>query len=169
MSVYFVPSYANRPTSFANLGGPYQGYSPIQTINAFNNSGDVLTRRVVSKSWNGQYARGTVNNRNRVITPFRAVNNLGDFLGRQNYVCGGSNQVNANKPGWKGHIGSIISQCDGTGIQASVCNTRFVPDSSDYTKFKKQRAMNQNYNELKYGGDQSHAEYVAALGAARGL
>jgi len=169
MSVYFVPSYTNRPTATTNLGGPYQGYSPVQTINNFNNSGDVLTRKVLSKSWNGQYARGTINGRNRVITPFRAVNNLGDFLGRQYYVCGGPNQVNANKPGWKGHIGSIISQCDGTGIASSVCNTRFVPDSSDYTKYKRQRAMNVNYNDMKRGGDQSNAEYAAAKGAARGL
>jgi hypothetical protein len=35
---YFVPSFANRPTSSAVLGGPYNGYSPVQTINAFNNS-----------------------------------------------------------------------------------------------------------------------------------
>jgi hypothetical protein len=168
MSVYTVPSYSNRPTSFSNLGGPYQGYSPMQTINSFNNSDQVMARKILTKSWNGQYANGVVNGKNRVITPFRAVNNLGDFLGRQNYVCGGSNQVSANKPGWKGHIGSIISQCDGTGVQASVCNTRFVPDSSDYTTYKKQRALNQNYNELKQGGDLYHGSYDARMAAFYG-
>lgn len=157
---YFVPSYSNRPTNSNVLGGPYNGYSPIQTINAFNNSDQVMARKVLTKSWNGPYSTGTVNQRKRVITPFRAVNNLGDFLGRQNYVCGGPSQVNANKPGWKGHIGSIISQCDGTNIPSSTCNVKFVPDSSDYIKFKKLSALNKNYNDMKQGGDQSHASYV---------
>ena len=75
-------------------------------------------------------------------------------------MCGGSNQVNASKPGWKGHIGSIISQCDGTGIPSSTCNVKFVPDSSDYIKFKKLRALNKNYNDMKQGGDQSNASYT---------
>jgi hypothetical protein len=169
MSVYTQPSFANRPTSSVNLGGPFQGYSPQQTINSFNNSDNVVARKVLVKSWNTPYATGKVNNKNRVITPFRAVNNLGDFLGRQNYVCGGPNQVNANKPGWKGRIGSIVSQCDGTGIPSSTCNVRFVPDSSDYIKFKKYRALNQNYNELKYGGDNSNASYTSIMAVHRGL
>ena len=169
MSVYTQPSFANRPTSSAKLGGPYNGYSPQQTINCFNNSDNVVARKVLVKSWNTPYATGTVNNKNRVVTPFRAVNNLGDFLGRQNYVCGGPNQVNANKPGWKGHIGSIISQCDGTGIPSSTCNVRFVPDSSDYIKYKKYRALNQNYNDLKHGGDNSNASYTSIMAVHRGL
>ena len=37
MSVYVVPSYTNRPTSSTNLGGPFQGYSPMQTLNNFKN------------------------------------------------------------------------------------------------------------------------------------
>ena len=139
-------------TTDTNLGGPFQGYSAKQTITSFKDSDQTLARRVIRSSWNNQYALGKVNDNNRVITPFRAVNNLGDFLGRQNYVCGGSNQVNASKPGWKGHIGSIISRCDTTGVPASVCNPKFVADSSDYIKFKKQSALAKNYNDLGYGG-----------------
>jgi hypothetical protein len=161
--VYTQPNYAGRPTSSAKLGGPYNGFSPIQTINAFNNSDNVMARKVLVKSWNTPYATGNVNGRNRVITPFRAVNNLGDFLSRENYVCGGPNQVNANKPGWKGHIGSIMSQCDGTNIPSSTCNVRFVPDSSDYTTYKKQRAMNHNYNDLKQGGDEHKSAQVSYM------
>ena len=161
--VYTQPSYAGRPTSFKVLGGPYNGYSTVQTINAYNNSSDVMTRKVLRKSWNTPYATGVINGKKRVATPFRAINNLGDFLDRQNYVCGGSNQVNANKHGWKGHIGSIVSQCDGTGVPASVCNPRFVPDSSDYTTYKKQRAMNRNYNDLKQGGDENKSEQTSFM------
>ena len=154
-------------TSNQNPTKSYPGVSPKQTSVMFNNSSDIMTRKILRKSWNGSYATGTVNGKNRIITPFRAVNNLGDYLSRQNYVCGGSNQVNADRPGWKSRIGSIISTCDGTGIPASVCNTRFVPDSSDYTKYKRQRAVSRNYNDYKYGGDQSNASQVAFYGIHR--
>ena len=137
------------PQNMANLGGPFRGFSAKQTVTNYKDSEQTMARRVLRNSWNTPYATGTVNEHNRIVTPFRAVNNLGDFLGRQNYVCGGSNQVNASKPGWKGHIGSIISLCDNTGVAASVCNTKFVPDSSDYIRYKKQSAMNQNYNDQK--------------------
>jgi hypothetical protein len=148
-------------------GAPYNGYSPKQTITNYKSSEQIMARKVLRDSWNGRYASGIVNGKSRVVTPFRAVNNLGDFLGRQNYVCGGSNQVSASKPGWKGHIGSILSRCDNSGVEASVCNGRFVPDSSDYTTFKKQRALNHNYNDLGFGGDKSNGSYVALMAVRR--
>lgn len=132
------------------LGGPYNGYSGKQTVTNFKDSEQTTTRSVLRNAWNTPYATGVVNGHKRVITPFRAVNNLGDFLARQNYVCGGPNQVNASKPGMKSRIGSIISNCDGTGVPASNCNPRFVSDSSDYVRFKKQQAMNRNYNDSKH-------------------
>jgi len=161
MSSPILPSYSNLPTSTAVLGGPFNGYSPQQTITNYKDSDVVMSRRIVRTSWNTQHAAGSVNGKNRIITPFRAVNNLGDFLSRKNYVCGGSNQVSANKPGWKSRIGSIISQCDGTGVPAGAGNMRYVPDSSDYIRFRKQRAVNVNYNDVKNGGDQSNGSYVA--------
>lgn len=152
-----------------NLGGPFQGYSPQQTITNYKDSENVMTRRILRHSWNTSYAVGNVNNRKRIITPFRAVNNLGDYLGRQNYVCGGPNAVNADKPGRKSAIGHALSMCDGTGIPASSCNTKFVADSSDYTTYKKRNAMNSNYNDIKNGGDQNHASYVSKMAVHRGM
>ena len=148
-------------------GGPYNGFSPAQTITNYKDSEQTTIRRILRNSWNNQQAVGTINGNKRIITPFRAVNNLGDFLSRQNYVCGGSNQVNADRPGWKGRIGSIISQCDGTGVAAGSGNMRHVPDSSDYIRFKKQRAIGKTYNDLKNGGDQSNGSYVALMAIRR--
>jgi len=148
-------------------GGPFNGYSPAQTITNYKDSEQTSIRRILRNSWNNQQAVGTVNGNKRIITPFRAVNNLGDFLSRQNYVCGGSNQVNADKPGWKSRIGSIISQCDGTGVDAGSGNMRYVPDSSDYIRYRKQRAIGNTYNDLKNGGDQSHGSYVAVMAIRR--
>jgi hypothetical protein len=125
------------------------GISPKQTLTNYKDGEQSLDRGVLRRGWNQKNAIGTINGYKRVITPFRAVNNLGDFLARPNYVCGGPNQVNASKPGWKGHIGSIISQCDGTGVAGASCNPRFVADSSDYVRFRKLRAMNKNYNDVK--------------------
>ena len=147
-------------------GGPFNGWSPIQTIGNEKASEQVMARRVLVKSWNTNYTNRTYNGNARIVTPFRAVNNLGDFLQRKNYVCGGPNQVNADKPGWKSRIGSIISNCDGTGVPSSTCNVKYVPDSSDYIKYKKLQAQNRNFNDLKNGGYQNSA-YVPLMAVRR--
>jgi hypothetical protein len=125
------------------------GISPKQTVTSFKHHEEAQSREVLRRGWNQLQASGKINGKERVLTPFRAVNNLGDFLGRKNYVCGGPNQVNASKPGWKGHIGSIISNCDDSGVEGASCNPKFVSDSSDYVRFRKLRAMNKNYNDTK--------------------
>jgi hypothetical protein len=144
-----------------------KGISPKQTLTNFKDGEQALDRGVLRRGWNQMYASGTVNGKKRVITPFRAVNNLGDFLARKNYVCGGPNQVNASKPGWKNKIGSIMSNCDGSGVEGASCNPKFVSDSSDYVKFRKLRAMNKNYNDPSFGGDQHNASYVNMMAVRR--
>lgn len=151
----------------ANLGGGINGISGRQTINGYKNYDNVTTRTVLRRAWNTQFARGNVNGYERVTTPFRAVNNSGDFLSRVNYICGGPNQVNASYPGWKGRIGSIISQCDNTNIPSSTCNVKFVADSSDYSRFKREQAQNYTYNDIKDGGDESNASYVNLMRVRR--
>jgi hypothetical protein len=150
-----------------NLGGGFNGISIKQPKNSYRDFADMADRRILVKSWNTIYATGNVNGRNRVVTPFRAVNSLGDFLARQNYICGGANEVNATKPGYGRCIRSAQQQCDGTGIPATAGNCKFVPDSSDYTRYKRQRAFNRNYNDNKFGGDESHASYVPVMAARR--
>ena len=140
--------YTGNPTS---LGGGAAGTSVKQTkINARGGE-QALTRKILTKSWNTPYAVGEVNETRPVIGGFRLVNNLGDFLHRQNYSCGGSNQIRSNKPGLRSISGTIPQNCDSAGIPASSCNPKFVPDSSDYMRYKKQRAMNLNYNDTKSG------------------
>lgn len=149
------------------LGGPYNGHSAKQTITSYKSGEEATSRSVLRKGWNTENAQDSINGNKRVITPFRAVNNLGDYLSRQNYVCGGPNQVNASKPGLRGRIGSIISNCDNTGVDAASCNPKFVSDSSDYTRFKKQQSTVRNYNDVANGGDQSNASYVNLMRVRR--
>jgi hypothetical protein len=118
-------------------------------------------RFVLRQAWNGQYATGLVNGRKPVCTPFRRVNNSGDYLGRQNYVSGGSDQVqgvvrSSAVGAWKLFAGHVQATNDGTGIPSSTCNVKYVYDSSDYVTFKRNQAINRTYNDLSFGGDQAN-------------
>jgi hypothetical protein len=151
----------------SNLGGgPYNGYSPKQIVNGSKNSEDVIGRRVLVKSWNSNQLVTTNGERPRV-GPFRGVNGLGDFLGRVNYSCGGPNPQNPSKPGYGRLIRSVPQQCDATGIPPTTCNPKFVPDSSDYIRFKKLRATNYTYNDQKNGGDKNNASQHAQFAIHR--
>jgi len=150
-----------------NLNGPYTGYSPQQTINNFKDGNDAITRKILRKSWNGAQTAQTINGFGRVITPFRAVNNAGDYLNRQHYVCGGPNPINSRADTRGLFRGSILSFCDKTNIPATNGNGRYVVDSSTYTVFRKQRAYAKNYNDVSSGGDQSNASYVNVMAIHR--
>lgn len=148
-------------------GGPLNGWSPKQTVDNFKDSEQTRYRGVLRRSWNTPYATGQYNNSSRIVTPFRAINNNGDFLCRANYACGGPNPVNVDRYKRKNNIGSLPNQCDTTGVPASSCNPKFVPDSSDYIKYRKLRALNQTYNDLSNVGDNSNGSYVARMGVHR--
>lgn len=150
----------NQPSEGGStLGkGPFNGFSTVQTQTGFRNTEIVNTRNILKKSWNGAYATGKYYGNNgkvygRITTPFRAVTNSGDFLGRVDYTCGGSNiNKNAGFSEWSKSMGSIINTCDSTGVPASNCNPKYVYDSSDYTRYRKERSINRNFNDLKDGG-----------------
>ena len=153
-----------QQTVSTNKGGPFNGFMATQTIDGYRNGADVMTRGILRRVFN---YNGFAQNAKRVTTPFRAAYNLGDQLGRQNYSCGGPSQTNATKPGYGRLIGNIQSQCDGSGVAPSTCNTKFVSDSSDYIKFKKQTATLANYNDLSMGGANNGA-YVPLMRVRRG-
>lgn len=143
-------------------GGPFNGYSTRQTITNYKTSEHAMARRVLRDGWNTSQATGSVNGHNRIITPFRAVNNLGDFLSRKQYNDSKTNMTNASRPGYKSNIGTLWRNTDDSGVPSSAGNMRYVSDSSDYIKYKKQSAMNQVYNDLGYGGS-NNGSYVAVM------
>ena len=164
----FPQQYLQTPNlGGSNLGGGIQGISVKQPVISHRNGEDVSQRKILVKAWNTAYATGNVNGKSRVTTPFRAVNNSGDYLGRVNYSCGGPNPTNATRPGYGRCIRNLIQMCDTTGIPASSCNVKFVADSSDYTTFRRQRASNLNYTDSSFGGDQHHASYVPVMHGRR--
>jgi hypothetical protein len=123
-------------------------------------------RSVLRRGWNTAYATGKYNGKTRIITPFRAVRNSGDFLARKEYVCGGSNPSDAMKPGKGPRFRSFINACDTSKVPASNCNVKYVADSSDYTRFRKEQAFNRNYNDLSNGGYNNSA-YVNIMAIRR--
>jgi hypothetical protein len=133
-------------------------------------------RQTLKNSWNTTYPSQLRRNniKQSITTPFRAVNNAGDLLSRENYSCGGSCQTFQSRPGLRGlrtRFGSVSVSCTPSAaystlqlnkdIPAAACNVKYVYDSSDYVTYLKQRAINKNYNDLSFGGDQSNASQSA--------
>lgn len=167
-------AFVVRPT---NSGGAINGYMPQQTQTVDKHYPEFEHIRFTLKNaWNTTYPSQLRrdNLTKPITTPFRAVNNAGDLLSRLNYSCGGSCQTFQSRPGLKGlrnHFGAVQDTCLPSAaysslqllnnIPASACNVKYVYDSSDYVTYLKQKAVNKNYNDLTYGGDQSNSSQSA--------
>ena len=77
------------------LGSGVKGISPHPVSNGtMKGSSELETLRfTLRNAWNGAAASKKYNGVAPAATPFRVVNNAGDYLSRQNYTSGGSNQV----------------------------------------------------------------------------
>jgi hypothetical protein len=160
-----------------NPGGAINGWMPQTTQNVDKRYPEYeQIRFTLKQAWNTSYRRQLSRNnlKQSITTPFRAVNNAGDLLSRENYSCGGSCQSFQSRPGLKGlstRFGSVSVSCTPSAaystlqlikdIPAAACNVKWVYDSSDYTTYLKQRAVNKNYNDLTFGGDDSKSSQSA--------
>ena len=100
-----------------NAGGAINGWMPQtnQTVDKRYPEYEQI-RFTLKNSWNTVYRRQLrVNNlKKSITTPFRAVNNAGDLLSRENYSCGGSCQSFQSRPGLRGlrsRFGAISDSC----------------------------------------------------------
>ena len=163
--------------SLNSPGGAIQGYMPQTTQNVDKRYVEYeQIRYTLKQAWNttypGQLKRNNL--KRSITTPFRAVNNAGDLLSRENYSCGGTCQTFQSRPGLSGlkqRFGSVQTTCVPSAaynnlqlinnIPAAACNVKYVYDSSDYITYLKQKAINKNYNDYSYGGDDFHASQSA--------
>ena len=146
-----------------SLGGGITGHIPQAVQTTDNNDDFAQNRFILRQAWNTNYKRN-VNYKKIAVTPFRAVTNSGDLLSRQFYSCGGPCQTFQSRPGLHGlrtGFGHIADSCDGSGIQPASCNVKYVYDSSNYTRYMKEKAINSVYNDLSYGGDNNKASQSA--------
>jgi hypothetical protein len=161
-----IPGVAKNFIKIGSLGQGLPGFTP-QVLNNTDNSyyNYEQPRFEIVQAWNNQYKRQLYQaKRGQVITPFRAVNNSGDILSRPSYSCGGATQTPQSRPGLYGlktSMGHNQNDCDGTGIPPATCNVKYVYDSSDYSRYLKQMAIQKNFNVLNNGGDQSSASQSA--------
>ena len=155
----------NNPSDGPYLGGGMKGFIPQSVLTNYRTDEFAINRFYLKNAWNTTYESGSSNPK-RILGSFRAVNNAGDLLCRQNYSCGGSCQTSQSRPGLHGlsnHFGNISSSCSPSvlwsfnqvdqSIPASACNPKFVYDGSDYIKFKKDQELNRNYNDRSFGGN----------------
>lgn len=167
------PKYVkNNPNLGIELGGGIKGLMPQPLIDHDNADQFARTRFTLRDAWNTTSYSGS-SNKSRIVTPFRAVNNAGDLLSRQNYSVGGACQSFQSRPGVYGLSQRFGANQDtpasviwsatqvNPAIPPSTCNGKYVYDSSDYIRFVKNQAVNQNYNDLSYGGNKSSGSQVA--------
>lgn len=165
-NIFLINSQGNYPS---RLGGGIAGFIPPHTQDSNNYDEYAITRFYLREGYNTKY--GTQKTLQgipaKINTPFRLAMNAGDPLSRKYYSCGGS-PAQVKRPqvnGMRNLYGNIQNLCDGTGVEASNCNTKFVYDASDYIKYKKNSSMNKNYNDLSNGGN----DYSAQQSAWRGI
>ena len=160
-----------------NPGGAIQGWMPQPTQNVDKTYPEFeQIRWTLKEAWNTTYPSQLRRNnlKKSITTPFRAVNNAGDLLSRENYSCGGTCQSFQSRPGLKGlsqRFGSVQGSCVPSAIYstlqminnipAAACNVKYVYDSSDYVTYLKQKAVNKNYNDFSNGGDDFKASQSA--------
>lgn len=155
------------------LGGGLPRLMPQPLVVHDNSDLFARIRFTLRDSWNTTVYSGSSNPK-RIITPFRAVNNAGDLLSRWNYSCGGTCQSFQSRPGLNGlrqHFGGTSATCRSSvtwspsqvdfEIPASTCNVKYVYDSSDYIRFRKNQAVNHNYNDRSFGGNDYNGSQVA--------
>jgi hypothetical protein len=165
-----------------NPGGAIRGYMPQNVQNVDKRFPEFEQIRFTLKNaWNTTYPSqlraGNLPKRT-ITTPFRAVNNAGDLLSRENFSCGGSCQSFQSRPNLKGlkqHFGATSTSCTpssaynslqlNASVPSATCNVKWVYDSSDYVTYLKQKAVNKNYNDLSYGGD----DYKSSQSAQRAI
>ena len=116
-----------------------------------------LERNVLRNVWN--------NNNNdipRAIGGFRAVMNAGDYLSRVNNSCGGSNQVGTRPGVLRLTKKDGVGHCYNQHVPTSNTNVKYVYDSSDFTRYRREKSINKGYSgadnhltDYSYGGSGS--------------
>ena len=119
---------------------------------------------MVYKNKNG-YTISALQNGKSKTTPFRTAMSAGDINGTvnmpvdKNALPKPSNPIHSkNLSGLKLFGRSVQTKNNGSHYSG---NPKYVYDGADYTRFKKLQAMNRNYNDNTFGGDQHNASFVA--------
>jgi hypothetical protein len=153
------------------MSRPLAGYG-----SALVGSEVALKRKILRKSFRSNNVTATTGD--KFISragPFRASISAGDPLGRKYQTCGGFNQV---------HDVNIRIRLGQDGVSNNSCNTitdgvtplqlplesgnsKYVHDSSLFTRFKTLSSVNQNFNDISFGGNKHNGSYEAIMRVRR--
>tara|TARA_B110000261_G_C12960597_1_gene308369 strand:- start:381 stop:776 length:396 start_codon:yes stop_codon:yes gene_type:complete len=125
------------------LGGKFNGQSSKKTQNSMVGGEIAIKRKILRKA----FGSNSINNIKSSSGPFRSAFHLGDPRGRKNYSCGGSNQVSSTSITRSKLADNIPQMCDGSNIPLENGNSKFISDSSLFTRFKGLEYSLKNYND----------------------
>ena len=102
-----------------------------------------IERYVVRQVWNTNcYGKGP--KQGPQIGGFRRVMNAGDYLGRVNYACGGSNQITKRPGSLVLTTKDGVRRCNET-VPVANTNVKYVYDSSDFIRYRREKSINKGY------------------------
>jgi hypothetical protein len=185
----FSFNYKSRDSFLSALGGGLPGSQPKGGLlgggagttggSGMEGGGDRAMSRLILRSAFGNHTLlqtdGNLTNPitlqqygNAPITPFRAAFNAGDINGSVNsapsHLYAAPNQVNSIQvPVLHIKPGAIHNN----GSSAYSGNPKFVYDGSDYSTYRRLKAINKTYNDSNFGGDASNGSYVALRAVRR--
>ena len=156
------------PYTRANLGTS-NGAAPLMFEPMNGGNERALTRKYLTRAFGNMNNSGLTTspllyNKN-ILGPFRTAFNAGDVITNNiedtNSIYGiMPNQVGGN------NLSRLQRKGDGTSGQKGNAmysgNTKFVHAGSDYIRFKKLQALNQTFDDKKFGGAENN-QATAAL------
>ena len=196
MSSIHATLHTSHPTHTDHLGNPHHYHSSVpRWKNGLNER--AIDRNELRKSFgnyiitdggaqvsqldhfNGDHGSSSVfiDNNIGALTPFRRAMNAGDPYVKVNMVPSNtlskkpSNQVQGSQRA--ANQGAASTAGNGlrttAGGSAYTGNPKIVYDSSDYIRYKKLLAKNNNYNDPTFGGDRHGASQVPLARVRRGI
>ncbi len=131
-----------------------------------------LKRKILRKSFRSNNVTSTNGITFKSLAgPFRASISAGDPLARKYQSCGGSNQVHdvnirirLNQDGVSNNSCDIITNgVTPRQLPLESGNSKFVHDSSLFTRFKSLSSLNQNYDDISFGGNKHNGAYSSLM------
>ena len=112
-----------------------------------SNSSRAQTREILTRSWNTTLILSDNKDIKTASGTFRVTQNAGDVKHRHNYSAKGPNQLS-------GLAMTYISGKDGTqgsevDIPVSATNVKYVYDSSNFTRYSREKSMNRFIQSTK--------------------
>lgn len=156
----------------SNLGGNIQGKIPDVGFQSTTVGAEVaLQRRILRKAFRSNNVKKTngIYVSKSTIGPFRSSLSLGDNLSRKYQSCGAINQVNntyVNRTKLGGSVSNVSCSIETNGVTPLEVplesgNSKYVSDSSLYTRFKHLESRNKLYNDSSSGGSDNNSVYMA--------